>query len=485
MADGEVPAAEGDDASKTEERDRPASTSPVETDGAGDGKNKPGAATKPIFDSRETDTPSNGAGSRQGRTLVVGDDEMYAGELQYATLRAACHAAKSGDPIELRYDGPRIERPIRFKQNPITIRAGKHPDGRYYRPQIVFRPLESDLTEFGNGMFVLESKCAVRLEGLHMILDPAEVAAQQWSLISLVGAKSLVANNCWLTIRNSAAGGGPYHRDVAFFHLRPSNNGGVMKMVDPKLPIPAVSIRLGNCVVRGEARVVQIDELQRVDFRWTNGLCATTQPFVYATGGKVEPADAQTTSRVELRHLTAVLDGGLLAVESTKIAPHQQRFEVQCADSILLGDAETPLVQQTGIDEVDALKGRITYFGTRPFYQGIRKFWAVDARHANGTESLVLDFDAWREHWGFDESYPLLDQVIWRTPPARDKPAHLRTPGEFQLASTSSNPAKGGGEDGASDGKDAGMLTEQIRDLVEADSKDPNDQDAARPVSAD
>ena len=53
--------------------------------------------------------------------LVVGD---RAGARRFLSLSEACAAAKSGDLIELRYDGPREERPFTLHNKRIEIRAG-------------------------------------------------------------------------------------------------------------------------------------------------------------------------------------------------------------------------------------------------------------------------------------------------------------------------------------------------------------------------
>ena len=407
-----------------------------------------------------------------GRLLVVGGD--YTGERQYATLRAACQAAKSGDVIELRYDGARTERPIRFKQDPLTIRAGRKADQKRYRPQIVFRPNESELSEFDSGMLVVESGANLRLIGVHLILDPGEVAAQQWSLISLLGANSVKATDCWLTIRNAADNDQAYHRDVAFFHARPNAKQGVMKLVDPSMVQKAVSIELSNCVVRGEARVLQIDELELVNFQWNNGLCATTEPLLFARGGKVDAPSSSAMTHIDLRHLTAILPGGLFMADGRKTAPYHRPISIRCADSIFVGNANTPFFRQNGIDSRQQLQENLHYFGERIFYQGIQEFWRIDSRQAEESQVSALKFGQWLEHWrkpesGGDEVYPQLDKVLWQGRPDFTGTTHNRVPAEFQLEAHD-NPAIGGGEGGASDGRDAGMLSAEIRDFTTDES---------------
>ena len=49
--------------------------------------------------------------------------------------------------IELRFDGPREEKPIRLANLRVTIRAGEG-----YRPVIVFRPTEPDPVKYPRSM---------------------------------------------------------------------------------------------------------------------------------------------------------------------------------------------------------------------------------------------------------------------------------------------------------------------------------------------
>ncbi|MEZ6071235.1 MAG: protein kinase [Pirellulales bacterium] len=65
--------------------------------------------------------------------VLIVDDE--GGPHHYSTLADACAAARSGNVIELRYDGRRTERPIELANKDLTIRGGPG-----FQPQIEFRP---------------------------------------------------------------------------------------------------------------------------------------------------------------------------------------------------------------------------------------------------------------------------------------------------------------------------------------------------------
>ena len=114
------------------------------------------------------------------------------------------------------------------------------------------------------------------------------------------------------------------------------------------------------------------------------------------------------------------------------------------------------------------------------FYQGFRDFWVIDSRQADTTDMSVFNVTQWKEHWGVDELYPLVDQVVWRQPLSSTKPAHRRLLSEFLLADSSLNPAKGGGEDGASDGRDAGALYDELGDFATEEVMDGDEESRVR-----
>ena len=415
--------------------------------------------------------------------LIVAD--KYEGESTYATLRKACAVAKNGDVIELRYSGPRIEQPIRIKNRQITIRAGRNINGTTFKPQIVFRPDESRLAEFENGMFALEDGASLRLQGVHVVLDPGEIAAQQWSLVSLMGAKGVDARDCWFTIRNAASNKEAYHRDVAFFHAKADPKRSVMKMVDPTMAERSMSVDLANCVVRGEARVLQVDELELVELSWRNGLCATTEPLLFAQGGKVDVGPASSPSRIELRHVTALLGGGLCEFPSPKGSPYQRIWDVYCVDSILAGRAEAVFVKQAGFADVDRLKERFRYTGERVFYERFNDFWRIQNRSGENVEAEELGFAEWKKHWeGSDlgnEQFPQANEVLWRQRPTFARITHNQNLGNFVLEGSLQNPAKGGGEGGASDGLDSGAILESLSDFADPEPEAEDAEDVGRP----
>ena len=69
---------------------------------------------------------------------------------QFASLKAACSAARNNDVIELQYDGPHEQEPLELTNLKLTIRAGGG-----FRPVMVFRPGQLRLAGFGRSMITV------------------------------------------------------------------------------------------------------------------------------------------------------------------------------------------------------------------------------------------------------------------------------------------------------------------------------------------
>ena len=147
--------------------------------------------------------------------LVVGDGDA---EGVYATLHAAVAAAKSGDVIELQFARRVVDRPIVVNNKRLTIRAGNS-----LRPQIVFHPDSgrSDPAQNSPSLLIV-NEGQLRLVNVDLEMDVPEsppFGAAGLSLVASRGAESVKLEDCRLTIRNAASGGGVRHANVSFLTL--------------------------------------------------------------------------------------------------------------------------------------------------------------------------------------------------------------------------------------------------------------------------
>jgi hypothetical protein len=118
---------------------------------------------------------------------------------RYGTLADAVLAASDGDIIEVRGNGPFDSRPIKLGRTPLTIRAGQG-----------FRPvIRLDMRQVRNGDALLETKSALRLEGLelHAPGRPPVGVGPLWPILihALHGDARLFVANCRFVAREVKA----------------------------------------------------------------------------------------------------------------------------------------------------------------------------------------------------------------------------------------------------------------------------------------
>jgi len=165
--------------------------------------------------------------------------------------------------------------------------------------------------------------------------------------------------------------------------------------------------------------------------------------------------------QIDLRHLTAVLRGGLCRITDAQPTPHKLNTQIHCADSILMGVPGVPLIEQVGVTTMDDVRRQITWIGDRNFYENVDVFWSICSLDEQ-TPPKTMAFEAWQLYWGLEnENLPKSGQVIWKKLPDPDRPLHTHTPADYALSgsgSTPNNPALGAARDGSNAGFQADRL---------------------------
>lgn len=473
-------AAEGPSASPVPTEKGPASAPKAE---ASDSAVEPGdpalapAKEKPVPEPRQPDLPAKPpagaaplpknvpaapvAGAEAGespakRSGVLVVDGAGQSENTFATLAAACGAAATSAVVELCYNGRMEERPIALGNLKLTVRAG---DG--FQPIVVFRPSESDPLKYPRSMFTLSG---TRLTLINMAIEldvPREIPADSWSLFDVGQAESVRLEKCVLTIRNASEQQKAYHQEVAFFRVTESPEALAAAGQRPAARRHAASISLADTVARGEAAFLRTYGVQPAELVWDNGLLATTERLLTSELGE-SAAPPEPTLRLSLKHLTALVRSGLCRLDHGRFAQQPLGVEINCADSIVLGNPGAPLLEQVGSGSADQFRQRITWTGDRNFYPGWTTFWSLQLRDADDT-SESMAFDAWLLHWGAAENN-VSQSVEWKQLPPADRPPSAHIPADYTLSdSATGNPARRG----ASDGRDAGMDLERLRGVPE------------------
>lgn len=413
-----------------------------------------------------TDGPTSNAVSQPGpvlnvppaareNVLVVGDEAI--GGHTFASLHAACNVAKSGDVIELRFDGRRQERPIVISNIKLTIRAGER-----YQPVVVFRP-EPDLVPLKYPPTMLSiSGGQLYVTGVHWELDLPRNVPSDWALFETRGAELLQFQRCTFTIRNASLGQTAYHAGVAFFDIKSPAGAGGMAMDVDAMEQQILTINLQHCLARGEAAFLRANDLQAVRLNWDNGLFASSERLLTTAGGPSQPRQLGHV-QINLRHVTAMVLGGLALLINSEDAPYQLLTEINSDDSIIVSTATSPLVEQRGSNSAEEFRSRLQWSGSRDFFDGIDVFWQIQ-NTAGLSAPKQMRFDDWQTHWGGQSRSQTFrkNHEYWRRLPEAERPFHSHVAGDYELDRSLTNPAIGGG----SDGMDAGCLLKQLPTLV-------------------
>ncbi|HEX3659596.1 MAG TPA: protein kinase [Pirellulales bacterium] len=375
--------------------------------------------------------------------LVVGDGPT--GPQRYASLRAACAEVKSGDVIELRYNGRREERPMTLNNVRFTLRAGEG-----YRPVVVFRPDEADPVRYPRNMMTVTGGRLVALNVAFELRlpEPEDVPAESWSLFVAERPESLELDSCTLSIVDRG-------EMAAFFAVQAAAGTDSMMAIDDSMPDEPGTIHLENCLLRGQATVLRVYDGEPVNFSWENGLAIAGDRFLAVSGSPIAPRHPHQL-QVSLEHVTAVVGRGFCQIANSFEAPYLRDTEIECSDSILLAMSPCPLVEQHGLEGPATLKRQFSWKGDRNFYDGFDgdRFWLLVDE--SGTAPIEqLSFLEWVSHWGQQhELLPTWGEIAWNHLPAASKPLAERDAQDYALGDRSSeNMAR----EGASDGRDVGV----------------------------
>jgi hypothetical protein len=358
------------------------------------------------------------------------------GPRRFRTLASACAAARSGETIEICFNGRLEERAIQVSSPGVTVRAGQG-----FHPRIVFQPDGGDPAKCPRNMISLFGS-ELTLQDLPLELEvPRLVAAENWSLIQLSPGQSLKLNRCWLTIRNASNQQTAYHPDVAF--VRVLGHAGMDPAIsDEVVPEPA-SLVLTDCVARGEATFLKSEGPQPIELSWNNGFLAITERLFSAEGGEQSPRPGQGV-RLQLDHLTADLRAGLCRLARSEYAPHQLPCRIRCTQSMLFGSAKSPLVEQITFASGDDCLAAISWDGHHNSYPGFLIFWRT--QQLDDSPPKETTFDAWKTYWRPEhESQPGAGPVGWSPSTDVSGPLDQRGPADYAAASdkTADNPIAG------------------------------------------
>lgn len=343
--------------------------------------------------------------------LVVG--ERASGPRRYASLAEACSAAKNGDVIELRYDGPHDEPPLILANQRLEIRAGAA-----RRPTVVFRPNDTNPIATDRTMIAVTGG-SLKVSGVDLELDLSQAApSENWSLFTAAQCDNLRVEGCFLTIRNATASGAAFHDKVAFFNVGGGTSADPTVLMPKGMPmLSPVQISLSNCVIRGEADLLVDRDLKPAGFSCSNSLIAISERLFAAGAGAAMPPEGARV-RIELSHITALARQGLCRIAASEAAPAMPEVELRLADSLLLSDAADPiLVEHLTGSAAGQLQSVFHWEAVNCVYCGFNTFWKIGLIGARPVEARR--YSEWTELWPGEQERTRAVPLSWRLPPPR------------------------------------------------------------------
>jgi len=280
---------------------------------------------------------------------------------------------------------------------------------------------------------------------------PADVPSDSWSLLRIAGAEAVRLERCTLTVtqlNNDPA------TQAAFFRIEETP----ILLTGDTLAVS--EIELQDCIARGEADLIRIKGAVSVSLKWSNGLFASDRRFLDAIGTGLQSGDAPEGIRIELNHVTAAMQRGLCLLYESPDAALLVPTKIRVANSILIVDAKSPLIEQRGAMRASELREHVQWQGDRNFYEGFETFWEIHGLDQDD-EPQEMTLRTWQSFWGGGEdNLPKYRRVGWETPRPIARPFHTHTPQDYAL---DDNPSlESAARNAASDGFDAGFRADRL-----------------------
>ena len=371
---------------------------------------------------------------------------------KYPTLEAACAEVQDGRIIELRFNGPRREKPIRVNSKNVTLRAA-----RGYRPVIELIPPE---VFADGGPIRLLSVIGGRLElnnlALHVSVPEAS-DAEELTVLSAEQSANVRLRGVAVTVEN------PERRRVAVFELA-RNAVETNPMLRAGVPHETPTFEMTNCFFRGQADLFV--SRHAGEFRWIlqNAAIALEGSLLRLSGDSsaMEPVE---TASVELRleHVTCLLGSHLLEMSGGFLPWQLPAVSIEARNSIFATTNDVALIVTHGDIGDEEFRKLLTWSGERNYFDQYQVFWTF----ASGTEVNTLEH--WRETWGASNSIgPNNEGVAWKTPSEHEDLSRMRR-SDFELDPDFAMSAT------ATDGSDVGADLSGLPSVPEEVVSTPNE----------
>ncbi|MCA9171128.1 MAG: serine/threonine protein kinase, partial [Planctomycetales bacterium] len=374
---------------------------------------------------------SDSSGQTGVMTLIVDDSPSLLpgnGELVVSNLEDACRLAMQNtsiDTIEIRKSG-RIRLPglsLKLADRELTLEAGTG-----YTPILVFQAGGlGDTTSSSHGMLRITGG-TLALRGVHVEFNLAREAFEgEWSLFELKDVRKFALYQSTVTVQNSSGERFSNLANVSVFNCLPPTRGD---MLDPDVvPRANTTLELNNCIVRCEATMVVAPEAIPLTLSWHNGLLVSSERLL-RMGGTGKPLTENEEARIDLQHVTAVVDQGLIEISTSTMRPNLIPLGISSDSSIFVTQRWSSLILQSGARRLAEFMAQVDYRAANTAYEGMETLWKIVPQDGAPTETF--DFEVWQSHWG--ETDPQWKQIRWRDALEKTRPVHEARVADFVLA---------------------------------------------------
>ncbi len=362
--------------------------------------------------------------------------------------------------IEIRTPVVQITQPLRLEGKRLSVVAGED-----FSPVVRVRidaidqadrprngaldilPSESDSVSQGEPLFDIRGG-EFRLKGIVLQIESDDRTLFGLdSVCRISNAARMEMDDCWIRSEVIAENDQP----LALFDV------GAPVHADDGMEQPTIVLR--DCIVHGEVHLVRARFATPFDVEWSNGFFASSAQLM-RIGGAMAPMAVDQSVFVQLDHVTAAIERGLVLFEASVEAPELIRIDVESTNCIYVGSRSHPLIEQIAYNvPVDQFEDYFTFRGRRNFYEEINLFWRQTVRDQANAEpqTRTVNFAHWREYWR-NETSSRWNDVQWQSR-ITGAPAHLLVPEDFALSPLPGNPA---GLTLSAERSNAGMRTDDL-----------------------
>lgn len=340
-------------------------------------------------------------------------------EESFGTLTAAWDAVRSGDRIELDFDGPMpsptgtLSRLRSGAVQQVTLRAasGRHP---------ILHLADVDQQSGAEQFFDLRNNLNLTLIGIDLVATIPEDAGSEWAIFSLVGPNQLLLRDCTVEVKNSA------RTEAAVIRLQSST-------VEFNSDFET-SLRLENTAVKGTCDLLTVQAQTACAVTIHDSVLALDGSLLSHLGTTASLTDSTLGAgyvTCDLNHVTTLCSQPLIRIRDSEVltgdSPERQlpTLTIDALSSVFASlSADGTLVLSEGNAAIMDMQELLTWRGKDNLYHQLDVCWDLRSERL-GSVPEQMTFEQWVQYWensisGQADNAEQTTIAPWVTPDAID-----------------------------------------------------------------